>query len=110
MKELADQIAVVSRERVRDELTRMLTEGHASRAFLLLDESGLLQFVLPEISAMHGVEQPPEFHPEGDVFVHTLSAAREPASALYANAGMGRVAARCWKARDISRCAGSNPI
>jgi poly(A) polymerase len=72
MHELADQIAVVSRERVRDELTRMLTEGHASRAFLMLDESGLLQFVLPEISAMHGVEQSPEFHPEGDVFVHTL--------------------------------------
>ncbi len=72
MQELADQIAVVSRERVRDELTRMLTEGHASRAFLLMDESGLLQFVLPEISAMHCVEQPPEFHPEGDVFVHTL--------------------------------------
>jgi poly(A) polymerase len=72
MQELADQIAVVSRERVRDELTRMLTEGHASRAFLMLDESGLLPHVLPEISAMHGVEQPPEFHPEGDVFVHTL--------------------------------------
>jgi poly(A) polymerase len=72
MQALADQIAVVSRERVRDELTRMLTEGHPSRAFLLLDESGLLQYVLPEISAMHGVEQPPEFHPEGDVFVHTL--------------------------------------
>jgi poly(A) polymerase len=72
MQALADQIAVVSRERVRDELTRMLTEGHASRAFLMLDESGLLQLVLPEISAMHGVEQPPEFHPEGDVFVHTL--------------------------------------
>jgi poly(A) polymerase len=72
MQALADQITVVSRERVRDELTRMLTEGHASRAFLMLDESGLLQFVLPEISAMHGVEQPPEFHPEGDVFVHTL--------------------------------------
>jgi poly(A) polymerase len=62
----------VSRERVRDELTRMLTEGNARRAFLLLDESGLLQHVLPEISKMHGVEQPPEFHPEGDVFVHTL--------------------------------------
>ncbi len=72
MQELVDQIAVVSRERVRDELTRMLTEGHARRAFLLLDESGLLQHVLPEISDMHGVEQPPEFHPEGDVFVHTL--------------------------------------
>jgi poly(A) polymerase len=72
MQELAQQIQVVSRERVRDELTRMLTEGHARRAFLLLDESGLLKPVLPEISVMKGVEQPPEFHPEGDVFVHTL--------------------------------------
>lgn len=72
IKVLSEQIRVVSRERVRDELTRMLTEGHARRAFLLLDESGLLRQVLPEISAMKGVEQPPEFHPEGDVFVHTL--------------------------------------
>ncbi len=68
----AREIRVVSRERVRDELTRMLTEGHAHRAFLLLDEAGLLAEVLPEISAMKGVEQPPEFHPEGDVFTHTL--------------------------------------
>jgi poly(A) polymerase len=66
------EIQVVSRERVRDELTKMLIEGHARRAFLLLDESGLLREVLPEISAMKGVQQPPEFHPEGDVFVHTL--------------------------------------
>ncbi len=72
MRKLAEQISVVSRERVRDELTRMLTEGHARRAFLLLDESGLLAPVLPEISAMKGVEQPREFHPKGDVFVHTL--------------------------------------
>ena len=72
MRNLADQIRVVSRERVRDELTRMLTEGHGRRAFLLLDESGLLREVLPEISAMKSVEQPPEYHPEGDVFVHTL--------------------------------------
>jgi poly(A) polymerase len=72
MQKLAEQTQVVSRERVRDELTRMLTEGHARRAFLLLDESGLLKRVLPEISAMKGVEQPAEFHPEGDVFVHTL--------------------------------------
>ena len=72
IQKLADQIQVVSRERVRDEFTRMLTEGHARWAFLLLDESGLLQEVLPEISAMKGVEQPPEFHPEGDVFAHTL--------------------------------------
>jgi len=72
IRKLAAQISQVSRERVRDELTRMLTEGHSKRAFELLDESGLLREVLPEISAMKGVEQPPEFHPEGDVFVHTL--------------------------------------
>ena len=72
IQKLAPQIHQVSRERVRDELTKMLTEGHARQAFLLLDETGLLREVLPEISAMKGVEQPPEFHPEGDVFVHTL--------------------------------------
>jgi poly(A) polymerase len=72
IKELAHQIHQVSRERVREELTKMLTEGRAHRAFLLLDETGLLEEVLPEISAMKGVEQPPQFHPEGDVFVHTL--------------------------------------
>ncbi len=72
VQNLSSQIHQVSRERVRDELTRMLTEGHAKRAFELLDESGLLHEVLPEIEAMKGVEQPPEFHPEGDVFVHTL--------------------------------------
>lgn len=72
IKRRAREIHVVSRERVRDELTRMLTEGHARRAFLLLDQTGLLKEVLPEITAMKGVEQPAEFHPEGDVFVHTL--------------------------------------
>jgi len=72
IERLAPQIRQVSQERVHDELTKMLTEGHAQRAFQLLDESGLLAQVLPEISAMKGVEQPPQFHPEGDVFVHTL--------------------------------------
>ena len=72
IQQLAPQIHQVSRERVRDELTRMLIEGHARRAFELLDQTGLLREVLPEIDAMKGVEQPPEFHPEGDVFVHTL--------------------------------------
>lgn len=72
IQKLAAQIDQVSRERVREELTKMLTEGHARRAFLLLDESGLLREILPEISRMKGVEQPPQFHPEGDVFVHTL--------------------------------------
>jgi len=72
IQKLASQIHQVSRERVRDELTKMLTEGHGRSAFLLLYESGLLHQVLPEISAMKGVEQPPQFHPEGDVFVHTM--------------------------------------
>jgi len=72
IQKLAAQIHQVSRERAREELTKMLTEGRAHRAFQLLDESNLLTQVLPEISAMKGVEQPPQFHPEGDVFVHTL--------------------------------------
>jgi poly(A) polymerase len=72
IQDQAHEIQVVSRERVRDELTKMLTEGHARQAFVLLDKSGLLKEVLPEISIMKGVQQPPEFHPEGDVFVHTL--------------------------------------
>ena len=72
IQEFSPQIHQVSNERVRDELTKMLTEGHARDAFLLLDRTGLLGQVLPEISAMKGVEQPPQFHPEGDVFVHTL--------------------------------------
>jgi poly(A) polymerase len=69
---LAPRIHTVSRERVRDELTKMLTEGTARGAFELLDETGLLQQVLPEIVKMKGVAQPPQFHPEGDVFIHTL--------------------------------------
>jgi poly(A) polymerase len=72
IRSLASRIHAVSRERVRDELTKMLTEGHARRAFELLDETGLLNEVLPEVARMKGVEQPPQFHPEGDVWVHTL--------------------------------------
>ncbi len=68
----AATVSQVSNERVREELTRMLTEGHAKAAFELLDESGLLAHVLPEIDRTKGVEQPPEWHPEGDVWVHTL--------------------------------------
>jgi poly(A) polymerase len=72
MKAQAGTISQVSNERVRDELTKMLIEGHARRAFELLDDSGLLAEILPEAVKMHGVEQPPEFHPEGDVWVHTM--------------------------------------
>ncbi|MDP9039298.1 MAG: CCA tRNA nucleotidyltransferase [Acidobacteriota bacterium] len=68
----AAEIHVVSAERVRDELTRILTEGGARRGFELLDELALLPHVLPEIARMKGVAQPPEFHPEGDVWAHTL--------------------------------------
>ncbi len=72
IQSLAPRIHAVSRERVRDELTKMLTEGRARRAFELLDETGLLAEVLPDVARMKGVEQPPQFHPEGDVWVHTL--------------------------------------
>jgi poly(A) polymerase len=72
IQHLAPHVRQVSCERVREELTKMLTEGRARRAFHLLDSSRLLPEVLPEIAAMKGVEQPPQFHPEGDVFVHTL--------------------------------------
>jgi poly(A) polymerase len=72
IRELAAQIHQVSHERIRDEILKMLTEGSPRRAFELLDSSGLLEQVLPEIKRMQGVEQPPQFHPEGDVWIHTL--------------------------------------
>src|SRR6266481_753357 len=72
IQKLAPQIHQVSCERVREELTKMLTEGQARKAFELLDTTKLLPEVLPEIAAMKGVQQPPQYHPESDVFVHTL--------------------------------------
>ena len=69
---LAPAVSQVSCERVRDELNRMLTEGHARRAFEMLDATGLLAQVLPEVVKLKGVAQPPQYHPEGDVWVHTL--------------------------------------
>lgn len=65
-------IRSVSAERIRDELVRILTEGGAKRGFEMLDTAGLLEEILPEVKAMQGVEQPPQYHPEGDVWVHTL--------------------------------------
>jgi poly(A) polymerase len=59
-------------ERIGDEIARILTEGRARHGFELLDWSGLLPAILPEIAVMKGVEQTPEHHPEGDVFRHTL--------------------------------------
>lgn len=72
VQKLAPQIRRISAERIRDELFRLLTESaKAGAALQLLRDSGLLREILPEIDAMAGVEQPPEFHPEGDVFTHT---------------------------------------
>ncbi len=72
IQNLAPKIHQVSTERMREELTKMLTEGQARRAFELLDQTKLLREVLPEVAAMKGVAQPPQYHPEGDVFIHTL--------------------------------------
>ena len=68
----AENIKVVSVERIHEELTKILVCGHADRGFRLLDELEVLEHILPEISIMKGVEQPPQFHPEGDVFKHTM--------------------------------------
>ena len=67
-----EEIHQVSPERLREELTKLLTEGAAKRAFELLAETWLLERVLPEIGAMKGVQQPSQYHPEGDVWIHTL--------------------------------------
>jgi poly(A) polymerase len=72
IQKLAPEIKQVSPERLRDELTKLLTEGAARRGFELLDETKLLPEILPEIVRMKGVEQPPQYHPEGDVWAHTL--------------------------------------
>jgi poly(A) polymerase len=66
------QIAEVSAERIRDELLHILCEGYAASGITLLEETGLLDVLLPEVTAMRGIPQPPEYHPEGDVWQHTL--------------------------------------
>ncbi len=71
IQKLAPEVTIVSAERLRDELTKLLTEGAARRGFELLDDSGLLTVLLPDIAKMKGVDQPPQFHPEGDVWMHT---------------------------------------
>ncbi|HVV46887.1 MAG TPA: CCA tRNA nucleotidyltransferase, partial [Bryobacteraceae bacterium] len=85
IRRLAPLIRNISPERVRDEIAKILTEGAARRGFELLDASGLLGEVLPEVAALKGVAQPPQFHPEGDVWTHTLmmlQGLREPSITL----------------------------
>ena len=67
----ASLIRTVSAERIRDEINKIFTAAKPEKGLDLLDQSGLLVHVLPDIAALHGVEQPPQFHPEGDVFEHT---------------------------------------
>jgi len=69
--EYAPRIHDVSAERIREELVKIFLSPRRVAGFDLLDASGLLEELLPEITAMKGCDQPPEFHPEGDVFVHT---------------------------------------
>jgi poly(A) polymerase len=71
VKEHASQLTEVSWERIRDEVLKILTGPDPSRGLKLMSDSGILEVILPEIAAMQGVQQPPQFHPEGDVFVHT---------------------------------------
>jgi poly(A) polymerase len=85
IKRFKKEIHSVSQERVRDELVKMFTRPNAGRGLSLLSESGLLAEILPEIEAMKKVEQQPEFHPEGDVFVHTkmlMDQLKEPSAVL----------------------------
>lgn len=71
IRELAGLIRDISAERIRDELVKGLTRRHPDRFLQLLYDSGLLEIIMPEVAAMKGCEQPPEYHPEGDVFTHT---------------------------------------
>ena len=72
IKKHANKISLISAERIRDEFSKILTSPQPARGVRLLDETGLAKEFLPELSKMKGVEQPMQYHPEGDVFVHTL--------------------------------------
>ncbi len=85
LKRQAPQIGRVSRERIRDELLKMLMGENPGPGLNLLLESGLLEVMLPEVAALVGVQQPPEFHPEGDVWTHTclmFSLVKSPSATL----------------------------
>ncbi len=85
VRRLAPAILQVSWERIRDELIKILAGPAPDRGLDLLHECGVLAHILPEVEAMRGIAQPPEFHPEGDVFVHTklaLKQLRRPSAVL----------------------------
>jgi len=74
-----DKLGLIAAERIRDELEKILLGPDPAGGFELLASLGLLKTVLPEVDALRGVEQPKEFHPEGDVFVHTMLLLRHAA-------------------------------
>jgi putative nucleotidyltransferase with HDIG domain len=85
IRRLAPSILEVSWERIRDELLRILSGPAPARGMDLMQETGLLAQILPEVAALRGVAQPAEFHPEGDVYEHTkiaLSLAERPSPNL----------------------------
>ena len=86
LRSLSSSIAGTSAERIRDELLRLLLAPGRADGVRLLESTGLLAVILPEIAAMAGVPQPPEFHPEGDVLTHTCLALQhlEPPTAVLA--------------------------
>jgi putative nucleotidyltransferase with HDIG domain len=101
--ELAPKLSVIAVERVREEWVKMMRHPQRVRGFDVLDASGLLRTFLPEAEVMKGCEQPPEFHPEGDVFVHTrlvLSHVPDEASLALALSAVlhdiGKPATRTW--------------
>lgn len=69
--ENSDLLAKISAERIRDEFTTIITSKHRARGFDLLTESGLMKHIVPEVYDLIGCEQPPQWHPEGDVYTHT---------------------------------------
>jgi poly(A) polymerase len=72
IRRLAPTIVGIAWERIGDEVVKVLTEGRARRGFELMSEAGLLAVLLPEVAALRGVAQSPDYHPEGDVFAHTM--------------------------------------
>jgi poly(A) polymerase len=85
IREHSGEINQVSWERIRDEILKLLTGPDPSRGLDLLHESGLLKWIMPEVEAMRGVPQPPDYHPEGDVYTHTklaLGLLRRPSPEL----------------------------
>ena len=91
----ASSINQISAERIRDELVRIFLSPNRVRGWDLLDASGLMRAILPELDAMKGVLQPEQFHPEGDVFEHTRLMLQTASGGSFCSAGFCRFVSRC---------------